>query len=117
MKKRFAMRFSDVVEAFALREPSHNPVDAALAIEATLTALSELVPRNLALALVRLLPGEVTLQDGGAADEDVGRFYARIAEHTGTSLAQAAERAQIALSVLGSTLDADLRRRLERELP
>jgi uncharacterized protein (DUF2267 family) len=111
------MSFAELVERCSLRVPVLSQEAWAQALEATLLALGEMLPRNAANAVLALLPAHTQVTLSGPCDDDLGRFYARVTERLGIDPAGAAERAQLALSVLAEELDPELRRRVRRELP
>ncbi|MFM2421248.1 MAG: hypothetical protein RL385_5971 [Pseudomonadota bacterium] len=111
------MSFADLVERCSLRVPVLSQEAWAQALEATLLALGEMLPQNAASAVLALLPAHTQVTLSGPCDDELGRFYARVTEHLGIDHAGAAERAQLALSVLADELDPELRRRVRRELP
>lgn len=120
------MSFAAMVRSYVLRVSPDRPgsggaatteADAGAVLRAVIFALADVLPQQLADALLALVPGVARVAERTVADDDPGRFASRVAEHLGLPLPAALERAEVALAVLGSGLEPGLRARVSRELP
>jgi uncharacterized protein (DUF2267 family) len=90
------------------------------ALRATLRVLGERLTEDEAHALASRLPDELAGVVDRAeydSDFDAAELYARVGRRMHVDLGEAHERADVALRVIGTVLDDDLRRRLAHALP
>jgi uncharacterized protein (DUF2267 family) len=112
------MQYRELLKQVQRDGPMENAQQAERAVAACLRVLAPCLPRELAAALAKLFPADVSAApESPAPMPDLATFYARAGRYEGASVSRVVEHVQVVCAALGRQLEPELRERLQRTLP